>query len=361
MNSQTDSHPGGEVTATGRVYVILLNWNGWRDTVECLESVLRLEGPEVRVVVCDNASSDSSLDHIVSWAQGHTSPEFDDPHYGYLADTPLSKPVRFAQWKPGEAIDIEAEERLTLISTGANLGFAGGCNVGLRYVMERGDAEFIWLLNNDTVVRPDAVQLLCEKMWTNPEIGFCGSTMVFYAEPNVVQCYGGYDFNDWTARVLPLTHASRADALPEEAAIERRLKYISGAAMFVRPEVLSTIGLMNEQYFLYFEEIDWATRAAGKYTLGWCARSVVYHKEGRSIGSNRSHLRRSLSSERYLSRNRIIFMMTYYPARLPVTLLWVTVVAALRLLRGDAGQAKTVLFASWGALFYRTNQVPRSG
>jgi len=120
-----------------------------------------------------------------------------------------------------------------------------------------------------------------------------------------VQCCGGYDFNAWTARVKTIASRGVSGALPDERVMEHKLKYVSGASAFVRIGCLKQVGPMNEQYFLYFEEIDWATRACGLYTMGYCAASMVYHKEGRSIGSHRSSGSRSLFSERYLSRNRV--------------------------------------------------------
>jgi GT2 family glycosyltransferase len=326
-----------------RVYVVVLNWNGWEDTIECLQSLCLLEGGEVRIVVCDNDSADGSLERIRGWAAGTQGCAVADSRYASLVDRPV-RPRHMAEWRAGQPASSTGEADLILIPTGENLGFAGGCNVGLRYVLERGDADFVWLLNNDTVVQSDALRQLLRKMQKRPDMGICGSTLVYYFEPDVVQCLGGYDFNPWTARV-------KAIAASDEMAVERRLKYVSGASMFLRFDLLKQVGLMNEQYFLYFEEIDWATRARGVYALGYCAASRVYHKEGRSIGSHRSSGSRSLFSERYLSRNRVVFMRTYYPARVMVCLVWVMLAALYRLLRGKPALAKTMCAGAWEGLW----------
>jgi len=340
------------------VYVVILNWNGWRDTVECLESLLRLADHDVRIVVCDNASTDESLLRIQEWAGGTEPCPQPSERFSGLFESPLTKPVPTTVWVPGEAVSGDDEARVILVPTGANLGFAGGCNVGLRYVLARADAEFIWLLNNDTVVPSDSLRHLRDTMHRRPDVGLCGSTLRFYDEPEKVQCYGGYDFNTWTARVKPVGTKFTGEALPNETKIEQELKYINGASTFLRPEFLWTVGLMNEQYFLYFEEIDWATRAKGDFALGYCSKSTVYHKEGMSIGSDRSQEKRSLFSERYLSRNRALFMRTYYPVRLPVTMLWIGLVIVYRLLRGRFGLAKMVWLSAWSGILTRPQAVP---
>jgi GT2 family glycosyltransferase len=133
-------------------YILILNWNGWRDTIECLESVLRINYPNYRVIVCDNKSTDNSYDNIKGWAHGYLSVHTTEsnPLRG-LSFPPIPKPVPYEEYdhllaekggKPQES------EKLILIQNGDNLGFAGGNNVGLRYAMARADFEYIWLLNN---------------------------------------------------------------------------------------------------------------------------------------------------------------------------------------------------------------------
>ncbi len=336
-----------------RVYVVVLNWNGWEDTIECLQSLCLVEGGEVRIVVCDNDSADGSLERIRGWGAGEQLCQVADPRYEFLLERPVQQ-RRVAEWRAGQPASSTGEADLILIPTGGNLGFAGGCNAGLRYVLERDDADFVWLLNNDTVVQADALRQLLRKMQERPDVGICGSTLVYYFEPDVVQCCAGYDFNTWTARVKTI-------AASDEAAVERRLKYVSGASMFLRVDFLKRVGLMNEQYFLYFEEIDWATRASGVYALGYCEASKVYHKEGRSIGSHRSSGSRSLFSERYLSRNRVVFMRMYYPARVMVCLLWVGLAALYRLLRGRPALAWTMCAGAWEGLCCRLGARPGAG
>ena len=296
-----------------RVYVILLNWNGWHDTVECLESVLRLDYPDYKVIVCDNASSDGSLEHIRSWARGELAAQSGNPALAPLVTPPISKPVPFIEIDPTEVASVVEDKgaRLVLIQTGANLGFAGGNNVGLRYALQKGDSHFAWLLNNDTVVRPDALSHLVQRMQERPDAGICGSTLLYYDDPAKVQACGGSIYNKWFARGGHIGKLTNAAQLPEAQEVERKMAYVVGASMLVRRAFLEQVGLMDEQYFLYFEELDWAARAKGQFDLAYCQHSIVYHKEGQSIGSHRSHL--STLSEFYVARNRIFFTRRHYP------------------------------------------------
>jgi GT2 family glycosyltransferase len=356
-DGRTDEPPEA-LRLSERVYVVVLNWNGWQDTIECLQSLSFAVDDSVRIVVCDNASTDGSLEHIRSWAAGRQVWTVADPRYEFLLEKPVRR-LRVQEWHAGQPASSTGDANLILIPTGSNRGFAGGCNVGLRFVLERGDADFVWLLNNDSIVQADALEHLLQKMRQRPDVGICGSTLVYYFEPDVVQCQGGYDFNSWTARVKPIAAGGEREV--SEAEVERKLKYVSGASSFVRMEFLEQVGLLNEQYFLYFEEIDWATRAQGRFTCGYCAASRVYHKEGRSIGSHRSSGSRSLSSERWLSRNRVVFMRTYYPARVVVCLVWVALAALARLLGGRWRLAKTIGAGAWSGLRCRLGEQPFAG
>jgi len=314
----------------GHVYIVVLNWNGWRDTIECLESVLRLDYPKYRVVVCDNASSDGSMDQIRRWARGEIKAEARNPALAALTSPPVPKPIQFAELPPaGTRTDCAA--RLLLIQTRANLGFAGGNNVALRYALKRGDWDFAWLLNNDTVVRHDALSHLVHRMRERPEAGICGSTLLYYDDHSKVQAWGGSVYNKWFARGGHIGKLADAGHLPEAEEVERKMAYVVGASMLVRRSFLEQVGLMDERYFSTFEEIDWATRAKGKFGLAYAPDSIVYHREGAATGAHRAASRRSALTEFYTSRNRVLFTRTYHPLALPSVLAAVGLSAAHRL------------------------------
>jgi len=296
------------------VYIILLNWNGWRDTIECLESVFRLSNAAFRVIVCDNASEDNSLDRIADWASGSLPAECSNPELQHLSSPPYPKPIPFLRIEAGEQIGLGIRsEHLFLVATGANLGFAGGNNVGLRLALRAGDLQYAWLLNNDTVVRPDALSSMIKRMEERPDAGICGSTLLFYRDPVTVQCLGGSVYNRWLARTLYIGSSGDARHLPPASLVEAKMKYVLGASVLVRKEFLEVVGLMNEEYFLYFEEIDWVTRAAGRFGLAYSPESVVYHKEGSTIGPKRPVEKYSAVSVFHFIRGRVLFTRRHHP------------------------------------------------
>jgi len=308
-----------------RVYVILLNWNGWRDTIECLESVLRLDYLAFQVVICDNQSEDGSLDRIKDWAAGATEAASQTPALASLSQPPIQKPITWVAYGRAAAEAGGAPEdagKLVLVQNGGNIGFAAGNNVAIRYMMARGDGDFVWLLNNDTVVGPRALTHLVARATEPDRPGITGSTLRYYSVPDRVQALGGASFNAWRALGTQLGAGEKFLPVPalRAKAIEQCMSYVIGASMLVSRAFLADVGLMEEDYFLYFEELDWAERGrrvAGqrRYGLGYAPESFVYHKVGASIGSES----RSLFVVRYLYVNQLRFMKRFYPRRLLLT------------------------------------------
>src|SRR6185437_8412905 len=232
-----------------RVYIILVNWNGWRDTIECLESVFRLDYPDFRVIVCDNASSDGSPARIADWAKGAVSAECCNPELRHLT-SPFPKPIPFIQTEPGDDISQSARnEKLILVQTGTNRGFAGGSNIGIRMALAASDAEFLWLLNNDTIVDPNALTNLVRRMRERPDAGICGSTLLYYHRPQFVQALGGSTYNRWLARIGHIGSGLNTRHLPRAEEIESHMEYVIGASMLIKTELLQRVGLLDERYF----------------------------------------------------------------------------------------------------------------
>lgn len=341
------SYGGMEYLPMNKVYVVLLNWNGWADTIECLESLFRIENPGIRVVVCDNASTDSSLDRIKAWADGQLCalPPTSSRHLRF-SSPPCSKPIDFAEYGRSEAEsggDVIESAPLVLIQTEANLGFAGGNNVGLRYAMAREDFDYIWLLNNDTVVEPDSLARMVERMHESPEAGICGSTLLHYDQPHRVQAFGGGYYCKWIGLPWHQGRLKKAEDQRNRQRAERWMNYIVGASMLVSKAFLKKIGLICEDYFLYFEETDWALRAKGKFKLVYAPDSIVYHKVGASIGTSSLPSKKSLVCDYYSARNRLFFTRTFFPEA-SVTV-WLSLLCAVlcRLLFGRFGRARMLL------------------
>lgn len=265
-----------------KVYVILLNWNGAEDTLACLESLSRLKGVLPQIIVCDNASFDDS----------------------------------FAQLQ--RYIDAHPEQRVTLVQTGANLGFAGGNNKGLQIALSDPEMKFAWLLNNDTEVDPGALSALMAYMDQHQNVGICGSTLLYMHDPSLIQAVGGlYNFW-WGTSKHVLDHQKYSEALCN-AIDPDTLDYVVGASMFVRRALLERIGLMGEDYFLYSEEIDWATRMKRQmpgFKLGYAAASLVYHKEGASTGANDQQGKTySYFADYFFITSRVKFARKFFPLK----------------------------------------------
>lgn len=221
-------------SASPLVFIIVLNWNGKDDTIECLRSLQELAYPNFETVVVDNGSTDGSEDVIRS--------SFPSVH---------------------------------VIQTGRNLGYAGGNNVGISFALSRG-ADYVWLLNNDTTVDPQALTALVETAKADPSIAFVGSKIYFYDKPDVIWCVGG---------TIDLAEGGRTDhpgmGQEDKGQFDRisDVGYVTGCSLLAGRSAIEAIGLMPEEYFLYFEETDWNLAAQSKgYRTVMAPASHVWHK-----------------------------------------------------------------------------------
>ena len=281
-----------------RCYIILVNWNGWQDTIDCLESLSQLNYPDFRVVVCDNNSSDGSLERIGAWAGDHAIP---------FTEVTASR---------GEVPPHSGEERLFLIHVGANLGFAGGNNVGIRHACADPACGSIWLLNNDTTVDPGALTAMSEEAERDPRVGAVGSVCYFASNPAQVQCWGGSQVNLWTGFVRTNTH-------PRPKAW---FDYIYGASLLVKRETVESIGPMDDSYFLYYEETEYCLRMRAKgWHLAVAQKSQILHKVNASTGGASSAL------DRYFTASGLRLLRKYSPLPLIALPLFVMLRLAKRI------------------------------
>lgn len=329
--------------------IVILNWNGWKDTVECLESVFRLSDCNFRVIVCDNASTDGSLDNLKRWARGELAANCQNPQLSHLVFPACPKPICHLELNREEAQQgriTNDPSRLVLINNGGNLGFAGGNNVGLRFALRDPACQFFWILNNDTAVDPLALAALLQHMRQEPDLGLCGSTIRSYANPDEIYVMGGRKFSKWTGRSRLPGRSANVGTSPGDTEID----YVEGASMLVSRAFLEEIGLLEESYFLYFEEVDWAARARGKCSLGFSRESIVYHKEGASIGSNPERGKRSLVSVRWMTRSKVLVTRRFWPWALPTVMATIAFGALERLVRGDWRRGRSILASAWSGL-----------
>ena len=333
------------MTDSATVYVVLLNWNGWQDTLACLQSLLHSKGIKLRIVVCDNASTDGSMDQIVSWAEGAQPAEKPGiPRLARLMGQPsLPLPYLRISRTMAEQGENMGSAPLVLIDNGANLGFAAGNNVGLRFALRQPGMDYVWVLNNDTLVEPDCLANMVRRLQSTPEPAVCGSMIHFFDQPEIIQAIGGNRFNRLTGEAAcsegRFTHE---DAALDIGSVETQLAYISGCSLLLPRGFLESVGLMSEDYFLYYEEIDWFTRSAGRYQICIAPDAVIYHREGRSIGSKNLYKAASTLSDFHMFRSRLIYMRKHH-GRFPALCYadsWVAVFK--RLLRGQYRNAVTV-------------------
>ena len=334
---------------TARLGIVLVNWNRWADTIECLESVLRSTVP-VRVVVVDNASADGSLAHIAAWAAG-TQPAIPaSSAMARFATPPLPKPIAIASLDAASARHT-GPAPLTLIDGGGNLGFAGGNNLGIAHLLKDPAITQVWLLNNDTVVDPAAAGALLAAFDAGPAIGMCGTVVRYYHRPDRLQCLNGSRFNRYTGNSTGIAMDAAADAPFDAVAVAAATDFVLGASMAVSRSFIETVGPMEERYFLYFEEIDWAFRNAGRFRIGFAAAATVYHKEGGSIGSSSVAGGRSAMSEYWLMRAKLMFVRRFLPTLLPLHLGLAMLQIGRRIVRRQPAKARVMVQALFGKPF----------
>ena len=276
------------------VAIIILNWNGWEDTIECLESVFQINYSNYKVVLVDNNSSDDSLQKIVNYAEGNET--IKSKFFKY---TLANKPLRFV--KVNECPDvINQNNQLFIIENNLNEGFAEGNNIGIRFASEYLNPDYYLLLNNDTVVNNDFLNHLVDEGEKDETIGILGPKIYYYKDPNKIWCVGGKI--DWKfARGLHIGINEHDHGQYNE---KSNFDYINGTALLLKQEVVNKVGLLNKNLFLYFEETDSALRASllGYKNL-YVPKSEVWHKISKSGGGISKPI-----GLYYITRNRWIFM-----------------------------------------------------
>ncbi len=316
-----------------QVALIILNFRGASDTLACLDAIQAMPEQPRRIIVVDNASGDDSVPRL-----RHRMRE--------------RAPRSFYAPAPGEDPSLPANAFHALLALSKNLGYAGGNNAGLRLAMQDSDCRVFWILNNDARPEPAALAALCDALNAPPDAGMAGSTLVFDDGRQTVQCAGGSSIN----RLLGSTGALMefrplAEVLDAATAdINPRLDFTTGASTLLRREVLERIGLFPEEYFLYYEDVDFGVRAkkAG-FVLAWARDSIVVHKNGES--SRRGERRESPAWVDYLTlRNRIYFVRRHFPRSLPLALAGYAGVALNRIRRGQVGRLPLILYALWDGL-----------
>ncbi|MES3085067.1 glycosyltransferase family 2 protein [Sphingomonas faeni] len=246
---------------------------------------------------------------------------------------------------------LNKRRALVFVDSGRNGGYAFGNNVGIGLALQQAATAYVWILNADTVVpAAQTLDALIARMDEDITIGLCGATVAYLGLNDTVQTRGGGRFEQWRSRSMPIGAGERTDAPVDINAIETELAYINGAATFARRAFIETVGLMSEDYFLYFEEFDWARQGRKAFRLGYAPKALVLHQVGGSIGTDDFGASSALSTF-YLTRNRIKFLARHFPRCLPVAVVDEVIALIRNWRRGQIPQARARLRALTGRCY----------
>jgi hypothetical protein len=259
------------MTVLPSVDIIVLNWNGKQDTLECLSSLHAVEYPRCRVIVVDNGSTDDSVAAIRS---------------GFP-----------------EAVIVE---------TGTNLLFAGGNNAGIRKSLADG-TDIIMLLNNDTAVDPGFVGALVRRLQSDRTVGVVGPKILYFAAPKIIW-YAGGEISLWTGTMKHRGIRAADDGTFDAPGVT---DYATGCCLCATRGAWEKVGLLDESYAMYAEDADWCTRArkAG-FGTGYEPAAKVYHKVSVSAGGHTSlfKLRRKfISNLRFFFQHAAWYQWLVFP------------------------------------------------
>ena len=305
------------------VYIIVLNYNSWRDTIECLESLIEQDYPDFKIVVVDNGSVNDSVFQLESWTKTITE------NRGINANRILYHQHQFIEQETHD------NSLISFIWSDHNGGYAAGNNIGIRYSNLLSKDHYLWLLNNDTIVFKDTLSILTGFFQNNKakNVGLVGCLQLFYHDPTRIQCtYGRYNKNTG----LPEQMGENQALLRPVVIKQEDIHYLSGACLLTRSNVLEKVGLLSEDYFLFFEELDIAYRMkkAG-YTLLFCNETHILHKHGTSIdGKSQKGSDASPLGNYHHFKSKFIFARKHHKKRLPLYLFISALQVGNRLFKG---------------------------
>jgi len=274
------------------VHISIINWKRWRDTIECIDSLLRQNYTNIKIYIIDNASGDESVEKFTAYCEGKL--HIDQPNnkeivnsIGHNSIPPTYRIVEEANW----TLELFNQNPtiITILKNTKNYGFGFAHNQILRFIATR-EHDFSWILNNDTIIPAETLQVLIQGLNNTPKT-FATPLLAYYDEPSLLQCNG-------TANFLPyFGFAKMNEKLANLPAVMNKhsfsdsyYTFISGTALCLPSLFLREVGFFDELFFMYSEDVDLSLRAKKK---GWKAsvnnKSYLYHKEGKST-AGRKHL-----------------------------------------------------------------------
>lgn len=320
------------MNAGQRFGAVIVNYNCARLSVDAALSFLGAGGGAA--VIVDNASPDGSAEEIEAILAGRLAHRCEEP------PAPLAgKAPRFA------SLEAIAPGSLTLIRAPRNGGFAYGCNTGLRSLAQRRSIDRYLLLNPDALLAQDALTQFAARL-KDERAGLCGASVVEFEAPHRVQCFGGAELAPLLLIGRNIGEGETMDAAPDRETVERKMSYPLGAAIALRRDYLSRAGYLDERYFLYYEEADWAFAGGPASRPAWAPAAVVYHRYGGASLSRRAmagqQSERSPLSDFHMTRSRLLFAIKWRPVIAPLAFAAGLAQAAMRLARGRLANALAV-------------------
>ena len=288
-----------------KVSIIILNWNGWKDTIECLESLYQITYPNYDVILVDNGSEDESIEKIKGYCNGEVPIESK-----FFKYDPGNKPIKIIEYtreeaeagggKENEIVDLPSNKKLIIIKNEKNYGFAEGNNIGMRYALKAFSPDYILLLNNDTVVDKVFLEELVKVAESDDKIGIVGSKIYYYdynGRTDVINFAGG-KLVFWKGKSYNIGVNQIDEGQYNKLT---KVDYVQGSCILVRTKMINDVGMLDRSYFAYWEENDWCYRAnkAG-FAVFYAPKTKIWHKIAKSNKNSKN--------EYFIARNRFLFM-----------------------------------------------------
>ena len=308
-----------------KIATIIINYNEWEYTTACIESLLKLTDVDNTILIVDNGSQNESSNKIINWAKEISSPPLEVPETLSYLITPSKKTIQRISL---DNIPQTLTTGTYLMSSPENLGFSAGNNLGLSAI-NIADYEFIWFLNNDTIIDPNCIKEKVNCFRNNPNLGIISATLYEMNTPNKIQLRG-CSFNHF--------FGSTSDIISKETHYD----YLSGASLLVSKECMTTIKKWDPEFFLNYEDADLCFRAQKKgFDIESCDKAIVYHKQ--SITFNNEIKKRSSISDTIRLKSRIIFAKKHNLPTIGI-ILSLLISFYLRIIRIKFKEAKEILF-----------------
>ena len=326
-----------------KIYIVVINYNKFNDTVECLESLLKSNYLNFQIFIVDNSIDKSSVNYFSNWLTSNNGIDI-DTDFEYLVFPLENKPIAHTiiSEKEFSTSDKLFEEKITIVTT-VNNGFAAANNIILNYILKKGDPDsMVWMLNNDTVVKNDTLSSLVNFYRDNVSARYIlGSKLMFYHSPNTIQAIAG-EYNKWIGKHTHVGSGEKDNGQFDNYK-PQKMSYVVGASMFFPKLFLEEVGLISEDYFLYFEELDWMQEGTKRgYKMALAPDAIVYHKEGASIIGKDND---TSMAEYYSITNRVRFIKKWYPWYLITIMPGVVFALLKRLIQGKFDLVKKTSFS----------------